>query len=241
MDIHDIYRKAYKIAYNWGNILSDDAMDFERATNCSVNLTMSTLLPMVEPICGPHTAIECQQEAFKSTLNTFLMSVCNPGGGKCTTYDRVIAPVFQDFMYVTGLTIHLENYTTAGFQNNQIKSNGYGMITSDEGHRFLNSIQVKQKNGEAERAFLCKLWGGKGDFTTLCTGNRGFERTSMSLCLLIQPQPILTELCNLQGADGLLDTFLFIAAKPCMHKTNVVAEVHADLHTKNNNTFRQSI
>ena len=98
MDVHDVYRKAYKIAYNWGNILSDDAMDFfelfERATNCSVNLTMSALLPMVGTIWGPHTAIECQQGAFKSTQNTFLMSVC----GKSTTYDRVTAPVIQDFM-----------------------------------------------------------------------------------------------------------------------------------------------
>ena len=102
MDVHDVYRKAYKIAYNWGNILSDDAMDFlelfERAPNCSVNLTMSALLLLVGTIWGPHTAIECQQGAFKSTLNTFLMSVCDPGGGKSITYDRVIAPVIQDFM-----------------------------------------------------------------------------------------------------------------------------------------------
>ena len=111
------------------------------------------------------------------------------------------------------------------------------MITSDEGHMFLNSIQVKQKNGEAKRAFLCKLWEGKEYFTTLSTGNRGSERTSMSLCVLIQSQMMLTELCHLQGAGDLFDRFLFIAAKPCMHKTNVAAEAHAELYTKRITVF----
>ena len=90
---------------------------------------------------------ECQQGAFRTPLNTFLLSVCDPGGRKSSTYNKVM---------------NIEKYTTAGIQNPQIKTNGYGLITSDEGYRFLNSIQVKQKNGEAERAFLCKLWGGKG-------------------------------------------------------------------------------
>ena len=63
----------------------------------------------------------------------------------------------------------------------------------------------------------------------------------MSLCILIQSQVMLTELCHLQGADGLFDRFLFIAAKPCMHKTNVVAEAHAELYTQKNNRLRQSI
>ena len=41
----------------------------------------------------------------------------------------------------------------------------------------------------------------------------GFDKTSMSLCILIQPKPMLSELCNLQGTNGLIDRFLFITAK----------------------------
>ena len=57
------------------------------------------------------------------------------------------------------------------------------MINSDDGHRFLNSVNVKQQKGEAERSLICKMWSGKGDFTQLATGARGgFQKTSMSIC-----------------------------------------------------------
>ena len=76
------------------------------------------------------------------------MSVCDACGGKSTTYDKVISPIILNFMSATGLNINLKNYTTAWIQNHQIRANGYGMITSDEGQWFLNSIHVKQRNGE---------------------------------------------------------------------------------------------
>ena len=43
---------------------------FEPANNCSKSLIVSALIPLVSPICGPETHIECQKGAFKTSLNT---------------------------------------------------------------------------------------------------------------------------------------------------------------------------
>ena len=232
-DIHKLYKKSYRVPLNWVEIFEEECIDFlnmfERATNSPKTLTISALLPLVATICGPDTHVESLQGAFRTPLNTFIFSICDPGGDKSITYDRVIAPVIESYRQATGLTINLESYTSAGIHNHQIKNKGVGIISSDEGHRFLSSVQAKQKNGESERAFLCKVWGGKGDYSTLSGGARGFEKTSLSMCILIQPQPLLTELMSMQGADGFLDRFLFMVTRPCMHKTNVVAEAYANL------------
>ena len=73
------------------------------------------------------------------------------------------------------------------------------------------------------------MWSGKGDFTQLATGARGFQKTSMSICLYIQPQPLMTEMTNMFGADGFLDRFLFIASRPVMFPSSVVRENFAKL------------
>ncbi|XP_071132826.1 uncharacterized protein [Mytilus edulis] len=65
------------------------------------------------------------------------------------------------------------------------------------------------------------MWGGKGDSSILVTGTRGFSKTSMSCCLFIQPQPLLSELCQLGGDDGLMDRFLFCVAKPVFNATAI--------------------
>ena len=117
------------------------------------------------------------------------------------------------------IALQLETYTNAGVQNHQIMNKGYGLITSDEGHQFLATINLKQSKGEAEKSLLCIMWGGRGDTNTLAGGNRGFKTTSMSMCLFIQPEPLITELVGLKGNDGLLDRMLFFAAKPIFNKT----------------------
>ncbi|XP_052098935.1 uncharacterized protein LOC127733660 [Mytilus californianus] len=114
-------------------------------------------------------------------------------------------------------------------QRHQIASGGVGLITTDEGHRFLASVNAKQLKGESERSYLCKLWSGKGDFVDLSNGSRGFKRTSMSLCLFIQPHPLLSEMACFTGMDGFLDRFLFMVSRPLLFPTKVVKENFAEL------------
>ena len=140
------------------------------------------------------------------------------------SFIRCIRPTIDALENKFQLGIQLENYTTAGIQTHQKKNRDYGLITGDEGHRFLSSIAYKQSKGEAERALLCKLWGGKGDSNVLSSGTRGFDRTSISSCIFIQPQPFISELMSLNGEDGLLDRFLIFTAKPVFNSTAVVRE-----------------
>ena len=62
-----------------------------------------------------------------------------------------------------------------------------------------------QCKGEAERALLCKLWGGTKEVRTYYRQEPGvFHKTSMSTCIFIQPQPFLSELMALNGDNGLI-------------------------------------
>ena len=166
---------------------------------------------------------------FSNPLNEYLIAVCDPGGGKSNTFSRVIQPVLDNISQKHGLQIHLQSYTAAGLQKHQIDNKGYGLITGDEGQRFLSSISMKQSKGEAEKALLCQLWGGRGDSNLLANGSRGFDRTSMSTCIFIQPECLLKEITNLRGNDGLLDRFLVLAAKPVFYKSAAMRESNTRL------------
>ena len=172
---------------------------FERATNCSKLLVLPSLISMTAALCGPNSQVSTRGGEFTNSLNEYLIAVCDPGGGKSNTYSRVVQPVLDHIQQKHRIQIQLENYTTAGIQKHQIDNKGYGLITGDEGHRFLSSIALKQSKGESEKAFLCKLWGGRGDANVLANGIRGFNKTSMSACVFIQPEPLLKELGNLKG------------------------------------------
>ena len=73
------------------------------------------------------------------------------------------------------------------------------------------------------------MWNGKGDSTTLSSGTRGFNATSMSICLSVQPQPLLQDLNNFISNDGFLDRFLFISAKPTVTRPRELSEAHQEL------------
>ena len=165
-DIHKLYKKSYRFQLNWVEIFEEECIDFlnmfERATNSPKTLTISALLPLVATICGPDTHVESLQGAFRTPLNTFIFSICDPGGGKSITYDRVIAPVIESYRQATGLTINLETYTSAGIHNHQIKNNRVGIISSDEGHRFLSSVQAKQKMANRNALFYVKFGEERG-------------------------------------------------------------------------------
>ena len=107
-----------------------------------------------------------------------------------------------------------------GLQNHVIKSGGYAFITGDEGERFLATISQKQKQGEPGRALLCKMWTGKGDSTCLSSGKRGFDKTSMSTCIFLQPHVVLHEMIQLCMGDGLLDRFMVFSCKPVFKPTS---------------------
>ena len=44
----------------------------------------------------------------------YLLSVCDPGGGKSLTFEKVVTPVLDHIKTISGYSMALENYTTAG-------------------------------------------------------------------------------------------------------------------------------
>ncbi|CAG2186299.1 RAD54 [Mytilus edulis] len=224
-DILSLYKSAYNTKIPWKEVFEEETENyfsiFEKATNCSRSLVLSSVLSLTSTLCGPNTKVTVGDNSYSTVLNQYIVAVCAPGGGKTNTYYKVIDPVVEKIKEKHGIAIQLEAYTTAGLQKHQLNNQGYGIITCDEGHRFLSSVNVKQSKGEGERSLLCKMWGGKGDSSILVTGTRGFSKTSMSCCLFIQPQPLLSELCQLGGDDGLMDRFLFCVAKPVFNTTAI--------------------
>ncbi|CAC5410031.1 unnamed protein product [Mytilus coruscus] len=172
---------------------------------------MPALLSMTASICGPKTKVEGQGKAFNTTLNSYLIAVCDPGGGKTVTYDTVIEPVMDEILTKFGKKMQLDNYTNPGIQKHQISNDGYGLITSDEGHRFLSSINCKQMKGESERSIICKMWNGKGDFTQL---------SSVSRPALYPTSTVKVNYLTLQNSK--LQNFVPVFLKMFEHHTNGV-------------------
>ncbi|VDI24897.1 Hypothetical predicted protein [Mytilus galloprovincialis] len=87
------------------------------------------------------------------------------------------------------------------------------------------------------------MWGGKGDSSILVTGTRGFSKTSMYCCLVIQPQPLLSELCQLGGDDEedkenetpnlniSLDESEMMTSKDTIHILRLAAVLHVFQHS----------
>ena len=227
-DVKRIFKTSCKLKIAWNELLSPSITEwlqsYEMSTNCSKDMIFPALISLTSAICGPNTTVSSNDESFVNPLNTYNFVISVPGGGKSNTYNRVVEPVLEYVANTTGKKIALETYTTAGIHNHQNQSGGYGIITGDEGERFLTSIASKQKNGESERALLNKMWMGKGDFSTLSSGQRGFLKTSMSACIFIQPQILMQELLSLNADDGLMDRFLFFPVRPMFNQTQLIKE-----------------
>ena len=225
-DVMKTYKTAYRMKFPWDEILSEDfgrwLSVFDKATNCSKPMIMSGITPLISSLCGPATSIENARGSFKTSLNTYSISVCAPSGGKSNAYNHIFKPVLTYYKEKTGFDLNLESFTIPGVQSHQIKTKGYGIITSDEGNRILTPIKQRNAKGEPDVAFLCKLWGGVGDTSTLSNGQRGFDSTSMSMWLAIQPEPLLSDLPSFKKCDGFLERFLFTVCRPYF--------VHPDVH-----------
>ena len=222
-----VYKQAFKEQFRWDEILPDSIFKFldvlAKARSCPVTLAMGSLLPLTSCLMGPKARI-CVSGDYGSPLNIYAMSVSAPGGGKSSTYGNIISPVVEHVTANFAINVALEQYTMAGIQRHQEDNKGYGLIVSDEGHRLLSAINAKQNRHEGERGLLSKMWGGRGDFTTLRDRDRGFMATSMSMCVLIQPEPLLQELIGMAANDGFLDRFLFAVSKPVMMKSTVIRD-----------------
>ena len=97
---------------------------------------------------------------------------------------------------------------------------GRALLTSDEGQRILGQVNLKQSRNEGERALLNKMWMGIGDQSVLLEQDRGFEKSTFSMAIFIQPGPLCTELANLGGSDGFLDRIIMFVDKPHLSKSS---------------------
>ena len=86
-------------------------------------------------------------------------------------------------------------------------------------------INSKQNKGEGERGLLAKLWSGSGDTMVLAKEDRNFEKSSLAICLFIQPHLLIPELPNFSLEDGLFDRFLLVAHKPHQYRRREVFHV----------------
>lgn len=240
-DVFSTYKSAYKLKIPWNEVLAPELFEFltlyQKAYNCPLDLAMGSMLPLAAAMCGPDSKVESHDASFSSTLNCYLIAVCDPGGGKSNTFTRISEPVLQNYREKMGHSLELETYTTAGLHKHQQDSKGYGLLTSDEGHRLLGQLRCKQAKGDSEVAFLCKMWGGKGDSSALSGGVRGFEKTSMSICAFIQPEPLMAELQHFHAADGFVDRFLFISAKPYLSTSAIKREALVALQDQRMSDF----
>ena len=92
-DLLNVYKKAYNIKIPLQEVLDDDIYKwlvlFEKATNCSKTMVLASLLSMTASLCGPRTdVVTVPNDGFRTTLNQYLISVCDPGGGKSNVFYR---------------------------------------------------------------------------------------------------------------------------------------------------------
>ena len=113
-----------------------------------------------------------------------------------------------------GINILLENYTDDGLNRRQLSGGGYAIVSSEEGGKFLSSVNNKQRNKEGEYQNLCQLWGGEGETMSLKDEDRHVEKTSLSICMFIQPKSLMEEMIPMGGGNGTLDRLNILCVQP---------------------------
>ena len=125
-DVFHTYMTAYDTEIEWEQFMDPEIfqwMDiYQKAKNCSLSLTVPALLSMTACFCGPKTRVIGQSNGFSTSINAYLLAVCDPGGGKTVAYENVIEPVIERLLEKTGKKFSLDNYTQAGMHKNQVWS-----------------------------------------------------------------------------------------------------------------------
>ena len=217
-DCFKTYRQAFEVNFPWDRILPEHIDTwlsvYCKGTNSNKRMAFTSMLTITSSFCGPKTKVCNEELSFSQSFNTNIINVSDPGGGKTTTFNNFLQPGIEVFKDKTNKSLNLENYTLAGLHNQQIANKGYGLIASDEGHRFFSQLKSKISKGDNEVPLLCKMWSGKGDSSTLNSGNRNLDSTSLSLNIMIQPEPLLNDMPTFLGNDGFLERMLFMVSKP---------------------------
>jgi hypothetical protein len=230
-DVNKVYHKAFKENFDW-EVLGAGVHSFltklATVNNSSVTMIMAAMLPLTSALCGPRTRMKARG-SFTTVLNTYTFGICDPGGGKSVIFDKIINTVAEKIYEEYNIQISLDYYSNAGLERHQVENSGYGLITSDEGHRYLAVTNRKQQQKEGDRTVLCKFWDGKGSRSVLAEKDRGFGATSMSMALFIQPEPLVAELAVMGIHDGFLDRVLFMTACPHLSSTSVIEAAEKEL------------
>ena len=95
-EVFNIYKQSYNIKLPLHQILDDDFCNWielhEKAINYSKMLVLPSLISLAAALCGPKTNVS--SGGFSTTLNQYLIAVCDPGGGKSHTYRYVFLVSF---------------------------------------------------------------------------------------------------------------------------------------------------
>jgi len=220
-DVDAVYKEANGEKFSWGEIINDTSHtylnDFSKAHNLPMTFIMGSLVPAVASVCGSKTVV--QTGNFINPLNTFAFVVGDPGCGKSRCMNMILKPMHDKIREKHGVAIAMENYTSAGFQRHQKENDGYGLINSGEGGRILGSIRQKISKNEGEESRLNSVWDGVGDETILKDGTRGYTKTSVSMVLYIQPEPLISDMSYLYSKNGFFERILVFCSGPMLYKS----------------------
>ena len=92
-ELLNVYKKAYNTKIPLQQVLDAEFFQwinlYEKATNCSNTMVLASLLGLTASLCGPRTdVVTMANGGFRTTLYQYLLSVCDPGGGKTNVFYR---------------------------------------------------------------------------------------------------------------------------------------------------------
>jgi len=150
-EVEDTYSTSYQYDLEFERVLAPNfhkyMLSFSKAYNCSLPVSIGTLLPLVACLAGPNTKLEWTQNMY-SPLNLYFINVLKSGGGKSNVFKYIveesIRAIAEDSEAEGEMMSQLiiQSYTSAGIQRHLADMNGYGILCTDEGSAFLKNLQV---------------------------------------------------------------------------------------------------
>jgi len=218
-DVDQIYFSVNDEKFAWQDIVDIASYtylsNFSKAFNFPLTFIMGTLIPAVASLCGSKTTVKTGN--FVNPLNTFAFIIGEPGCGKSRCKAQILMPMNKILRENYGISLNIENYTSAGFQRHQSENKGYGLLTSGEGQKFLASIHAKLAKNEGEESRLNSVWDGVGDETLLKDGTRGYDKTAVSMAMFIQPEPFIAEMVHLYSKNGFMERLAVFCSGPQLY------------------------